>query len=373
MTGFAEGAYSAVQCMRCETGLHALAGSHQHCTQRAPTPAKQKSSPIMRVGKGVKAGVTTLQDVPQQAIGHIMGGAGGGFHSQKQFQQQAAERAGNSPLKGAAGNSPHHKDKSVSPQRQQRRVGRRRAGSVAHKDDSEGSDGSTEPNQHQLEAPATGASAANGDEQEAGQKLAGWDKVRKVVRGSATTAKPVKDSVAAALESKSPPPQGNPATRHLDHSDSSSGSLSKNTGGPLQYIYSRGGKMAAVLAMLGSMRKKQAETDDIEDTAGQAPDAAESDGGDSAEITSHGAQNHSGDDPVSRFGANSPHQAAGSQVSLNPSRSPNWLQRCSVICISSILCMHAFLACTPRIDVLLSVSLVSQRLVGVQGVRAKVW
>lgn len=71
--------------------------------------------------------------------------------------------------------------------------------------------------------------------------------------------------------------------------------------------------MAAVLAMLGSKGKRgEAAGDDVE--AKPAPDAAQPDKNDACEITSPGAENHPGDDPVSQFGASNPQQAAGSQV-----------------------------------------------------------
>ena len=273
----------------------------------------------------MKAGITTLQGVPQQAVGDIMGGAGGSHHSEKQFKQQAtAERAGISPHTGAAGNSPRESSKadSHSPSRQKKRAAaaKQRQKRESHRSDAQGAQANAQQAEQQTQTPASDCTA-DGDAklQEGGERLAGWDKVRKVVQGSAkATGRPVKDSVTAALESDSPPPEGNPENRQLKHSDSSSGSLSRNTGGPMQYIYSRGGKMAAVLALLGSRgsKKEQKEEGDIEagDAADGVMDPQESDHSDPCDITSPGAMNHPGDDPVSKFGAEKPQKAAGSQV-----------------------------------------------------------
>ena len=291
-------------------------------------PVRQKSNPIALVGKGVKAGVTTLQEVPQQAVGHIMGGAGGTHRSQKQFKQQVmAERAGVSPHTGAAGNSPHETSKADGKitERQKRRAAaaKQRQRHESRSSDARGAQVNAQQAGQQSQTAAVNCTAdGDANSQEDGERLAAWDKVRKVVRGSATaTSKPVKDSVTAALESKSPPPEGNPESRHLNHSDSSSGSMSQNTSGPMQYIYSRGGKMAAVLAMLGSRgsKKEQKEEGDLEarDTADGVLHPQESDHSDSCHITSPGAENHPGDDPVSKFGAQRPQKAAGSQVDFD--------------------------------------------------------
>lgn len=277
---------------------------------------KQKSNPILLVGQGMKAGINTLHGVPQQAVGHMMGGAGGGHHHKKGSQQEAT--AGHSPHKGrgAGRQRPQDRRHHAARVKEQRQA-------EAQRSDSEGDSHGLQQNGHASTSAAHGEDRNADDGQNSVRNSAGWDKVRKVVRGSAMPVKPIKDSVTAALESTSPPPEGNPETRQLKHSESSSGSMSKNTTGPLQYIYSRGGKMAAVLAMLGS-GGKQEETAGNDVEARPAPKVAQSDPSDSCAITSPGGENHTGDDPVSQFGASKPQQAAGSQVS----------------CLSVQKCMH---------------------------------
>lgn len=289
--------------------------------------SKQKSNPILLVGQGVKAGINTLHGVPQQAVGHMMGGAGGGHHHKKGSQQEVT--AGHSPQKGArdssptrgaANNSPH-KGRGAGGQRPQDR--RHHAARVKEQHQAEAHSSNSERDSHALQQTGhASTSAARGEDRNAvdgqgsGQNSAGWDKVRKVVRGSDMPVKPIKDSVTAALESTSPPPEGNPQNRQLKHSESSSGSMSKNTTGPLQYIYSRGGKMAAVLAMLGS-KGKHGEGAESDVEARPAVKVAQPDPSDPCGITSPGAENHPGDDLVSQFGACKPQQAAGSQVSCS--------------------------------------------------------
>lgn len=271
---------------------------------------------MMLVGQGMRAGINTLHTVPQQAVGHMMGGAG---CSHLHKQQEAA--AGNSPCDGATANSPHTRADGGSPHRgmeadhrkpiqkqQHAAMVRQRHRAEARKHDSEHS---LQQNGHaSIHDPDDTAehSKPDGD-----QSASGWARVRQVVRGSATPAKPAKDSVTAALESTSLPPEGNPDRRELKHSDSSSGSMSKNTTGPLQYIYSRGGKMVAVLALLGSKsRGKQAGTAEGDAETESAADVTRDDDSSPCEITSPGADNRPGEDPVSKFGASQPQQAAGS-------------------------------------------------------------
>lgn len=272
----------------------------------------------------MKAGINTLHGVPQQAVGHMMGG---GHHHKKESQQEATAAhsphqgaSDSSPTRGAGHNSPH-KGRGARCQRPQDR--RQHAARLKEQHEAEAHRGDSGHDLHALQqnghasTSATQGTVAEDSEadngQDPGQNNAGWDKVRKVVQGSAMPVKPIKDSVTAALESKSPPPEGNPESRQLKHSESSSGSMSQNTTGPLQFIYSRGGKMAAVLAMLGNKwRQEKTAEKDVE--AKPAPDVARPDSSDSCEITSSGAEDHPGDDPVSQFGASKPQQAAGRQV-----------------------------------------------------------
>ena len=315
----------------CNESLMLLVGS----PGRSPGTqglAKQKSNPILLVGQGVKAGIDTLNGVPQQAVGHMMGGQhhnmmAGHLHN-KALQQEATAShsphqgaSDSSPTRGSGHNSPH-KSRGLRRQRPQDR--RQHAARVkahqqaaAHRSDLEHDSHGLQQGGHASTSAALGVVAEDSqadDGQDSGQNSAGWDKVRKVVRGSALPLKPVKDSVTAALESTSPPPEGNPESRQLKHSESSSGSMSQNTSGPLQYAYSRGGKMAAVLAMLGRKGKQQETAENVVE-ARPATETAQPDPINPCEITSRGAENHPGDDPVSQFGASKPQQAAGSQVS----------------------------------------------------------
>ena len=115
---------------------HAVAGTHGHSPskrhaddaearearrQGEHTERQASMNPIMLVGKGLHASVTSLQEVPQQAIGHMMGGVSGGHRSQRCLAAQpTAEAAGSSPHK-AAGRSPHCQASAKSPQRRKRR------------------------------------------------------------------------------------------------------------------------------------------------------------------------------------------------------------------------------------------------------------
>lgn len=281
-------------------------GSSGH-SPRTGGLVKQKSNPLLVMGQGMKAGINTLYGVPQQAVGHMMGGAGSGhhLHHYKNYTQQQEVTAGSSPSEGAAANSPHRSRRA----RRQRPQERRQRAAAAKE-------------QHQAEAQRSTSEHGASSLQQTG---AGWDKVRKAVRGSATPVKSTKDSITAALESKSPPPEGNPQTRQLKHSESSSGSMSKNTTGPLQYIYSRGGKVAALLAMMGRTGKQEESVSEAE----SALDVAQPGHRDPCDITSPGPENHPGEDPISKFGASQPQAAAGSQVFCLP----HWLMCLLVHCV----------------------------------------
>ena len=289
----------------------------------------------MLVGQGVRAGIDTLHTVPQQAVGHMLGGAGCS-HLHKHEQEAAA---GDSPHAGAVGNSPHEEAAANSPNKEadgiSPRMGadhrrpiqkRQHAAMVKQQHRAEARKHESEHSlQHKDHAgtPAPDDTAATGDskpeEQHGGQSASGWGRVRRVMWGSAIPAKAPKDSVTAALESTSLPSEGNPDTRELKHSDSSSGSMSKNTTGPLQYIYSRGGKLAAVLALLGSKGKgKQEESSEGSSETQPAAGVTQRDDSSPCEITSPGAENRAGDDPISKFGASQPEQAAGSLEVMDP-------------------------------------------------------
>ncbi len=283
---------------------------HDANKQRAGVQ-KQRTNPISRVGKGLHAGVNTLQGVPQQAVGHMMGGASGGHHSQRQFREQAT-------ADGAAGNSPSRQGQggAQSPNRKRRHaaaVKRNHNAAMAAADDNKDNQQSGRSEEN--------AAASHGSDDSLGQasdsaNLKGWDKVRKVVKGTQMTkSSPNSQGTSASLESSSPLPEGNPESRKLKRSSTADGSLSRNTRGPMQYIWSRGGKMAAVLAMMGSRGNKSQPKPE-----GDIEGGKESHGNDACDITSNGADNAPGDDPVSKYGAKSPGQAAGTQVSTQALR-----------------------------------------------------
>ena len=253
----------------------------------------------------MRAGINTLHGVPQQAVGHMMGGAGGGHHlpHHKNYSQQQEVTADHSPHKGAGGSSSPIQGAAANSPHRSRRARRQRPQEKRQQ-------AAAAKEQHRAEAQSNNSEHGASSLKQTGT---GWNKVRKVVRGSAMPVQSTKDSVTAALESKSPPPQGNPETRQLKHSESSSGSMSKNTTGPLQYIYSRGGKVAALLAMMGRTGKQEERTSEAE----SAPDVAQPDHSDPCDITSPGPENRPGDDPISKFGASQPRAAAGSQVSCS--------------------------------------------------------
>ncbi len=298
--------------------------THEARRQGEHTERQASMNPIMLVGKGLHAGVSSLQEVPQQAIGHMMGGVSGGHRSQKRLAAQAtAEAAGSSPGR-AAGHSPHRQGSAKSPQKR-----RRHAAAVKR-------------NQNAAAAAAADAPEAQGtdrhmgsdhpesdvhlqDQPDGSSGLRGWDKVRKVVRGTPMAKSRGDDDderSVPSLASSSPPPEGNPETRQLKRDSSSGGSLSRNTTGPMQYIWSRGGKMAAVLAMKGSRGNKSYESKE-----GDMQQMHVSHGNSPCDVTSQGAANAPGDDAVSQAGARDPQKSAGAQVGQQ--QTPCW---CSSAC-----------------------------------------
>ena len=293
--------------------------------QARNTERQDSVNPIMLVGKGLHAGAQTLQEVPQQALGHMMGGAGSGLLSRRHLKALAtAETAGNSPRRSAgnsprrsagssphraAGNSPHRNSReggAKSPQQRRKQkhaaaVQRNAAASVA--DRASQSEGQSAADQPVLHGSADTQKQADGS-----SGLRGWDKVRKAVKGTPILKSRAGDKrKVPSLASSSPPPAANPDTRVLKRDSSSGGSLSKNTTGPMQYMWSRGGKVAAVLAMMGT---KQVEIKEGDVEEGTVPH-----GNEPCDTTSQGAANAPGDDPVSQAGARDPQKAAGLQVS----------------------------------------------------------
>ncbi len=318
---------------------HAVAGAHGHSPSRRHadddtddpqtrearrqgehTERQASMNPIMLVGKGLHAGVSSLQEVPQQAIGHMMGGVSGGHRSQRHFAAQATvEAAGSSPGR-AAGHSPDQQASAKSPQRRRRQhaaaVKRNQNAAAADDDAAEARGTDRQVGSDPAESDGS-ADAHPQDQPNDSSDLKGWDKVRKVVRGTPMVKSRGDDDEQSvpSLASSSPPPEENPETRQLKRDSSSGGSLSRNTTGPMQYIWSRGGKMAAVLAMKGSRDNKSYESNEDDTHERHA-----SNGNDPCDVTSQGAANAPGDDAVSQAGARDPKKSAGAQVGQSQTR-----------------------------------------------------
>ena len=141
--------------------------------------------------------------------------------------------------------------------------------------------------------------------QDSGNSASVWDRLRRLLPGSA------KGSTTSALEPEPSPAEGD--SQCEQHSDFSSSGMSKNTSGPLQFLYSRGSKVVAALALLGS-RGKQAHAARSSDKAESAPVETQPQDRDSSKRPSSGAADHPGNDTVSKYGAGQPQQATGCQV-----------------------------------------------------------
>ena len=255
------------------------------------------------------AGVTTLQEVPQQALGHIMGGgASGGHHSQKQAKPQATTEAAAGDR--AAGNSPQrHKLGCRSPDSRRRR----HASAVERNQNAVASEDQAEAAKQAGRQPATRSSPGNPEsaetKDEAGDasELRGWDKVRKVVKGTPTPKFSLSSQeTSASLDSPSSAPSDEvPDSRTLKRSSTSGGSLSKNTRGPMQFMWSRGGKLAAALALMSSRGSKSQSSEEGDIEAGRQPYGNGS---------SQGPVNAPGDAFAPKRGARDPDGTAGSEV-----------------------------------------------------------
>ena len=308
-------------------GRHGRSPSRRHADDDADDPQTSEArrqgehterqasmNPVMLVGKGLHAGVTSLQEVPQQAVGHMMGGVSGGHRSQRRLAAQAtAEAAGSSPGK-VAGRSPHRQASAKSPQSRRRQAAavkrNQNAAAAAAHDASEARGADRQMGSDHPESDGS-ADADPQDESNDSSGLRGWDKVRKVVKGTPMV-KPRGDDDGRnvpSLASSSPSPKGDPESRQLKRDSSSGRSLSRNTTGPMQYIWSRGGKMAAVLAMKGSRGNKTYESNEE-----NIQQRHVSHGNGPCDVTSQGAANAPGDDAVSQAGARDPQKSAGVQV-----------------------------------------------------------
>ncbi|KAL0048262.1 hypothetical protein WJX82_011336 [Trebouxia sp. C0006] len=145
-------------------------------------------NPITLVGKGLHAGVSSLQEVPQQAIGHMMGGVSGSHRSQRRLAAQAtAEAAGSSPGR-AAGHSPHRQASAKSPQRRRRQhaaaTKRNQNAAAAAADDAPETQG-TERQMGSHHPESNGSADVHPQDQPSDSSgLRGWDKERHVSQGN---------------------------------------------------------------------------------------------------------------------------------------------------------------------------------------------
>ena len=145
------------------------------------------------------------------------------------------------------------------------------------------------------------------EEQDSGHRASLRDRLRGLLPGSAEG--------RTKSGHKSGPSTADDDSQRQQHSDFSSSGMSKNTSGPLQFLYSRGSKMVAALAMLGS-KGKQAEAARSSKKAECAAEETQPNNRDSSKRPSFGAADHSGNDAVSKYGAGQPQQATGCQVYL---------------------------------------------------------
>ena len=168
------------------------------------------------------------------------------------------------------------------------------------------------------------------DEKDSGHRASVWDRLRGLLPGSA------KGRTNSALKSGPSPAEGD--SRREQHSDFSSSGMSKNTSGPLQFLYSRGSKMVAALAMLGSTGK-QAQAARSSNKAESAPEETQPNDRDSCKHPSSGAPSHPGRDAVFKYGAGQPQQATGCQVYIPCLSMMNVNCCCSVVSRScAVLC-----------------------------------
>lgn len=291
-------------------------------------------NPVAAVGTVLKAGASAAQEVPNKALGRAMGAAGGDRRS-RSHRHRASQKT--------AKQSDHHRatavaDHSGSDNRTATAV--QGSGDSGHAPttaveytgaqgpDLVGPAGAAGP---QAPAAIPGQAAANPNHAEIHDsqshrsdnksKPSGWDKARRAVFQGR-----VKQS---APESRVSSPQ---TGKVVNRSSTSDGSLSRNTTGPMQFLYSRGGKFAATVAMAVHNKKgSQAGTAntshshaDVDQQQAQQAQHEGCDEGDDVESGRTGFANGMasnrdktpGNDAVSRHGAGDPKAAAGGQVNF---------------------------------------------------------
>ena len=302
-----------------------------HSADQHPSPHKEPVdilnpvhtlNPINVVGRVIKAGASAAQEVPNQALGRAMGAAGGSrsrchlssprgevhnHHEATAVEDSLGHGHTQAAAVGDGSQSGHHQAAAVEQNAQL---------SHQHNTDHAALSASSK---HQ---PANSHDTSSHDSE---TEQSGWDKARHAVR-------------QGKVKHSTPKVSSSGKSRDVSRSSVSDGSLSKKETGPMQYIFSRGGKLAATVAMAvaskkgnpagasnstsqsrGQHRDQQNQRRDQQDQADQADDvemgnAGPSNGGAPADDSGNGAVNRSGYDAVSRHGAGDPNAAAGGQV-----------------------------------------------------------
>ena len=285
----------------------------EHNADRHPSPHKEPVdtlnpvhtlNPINVVGKVLKAGASAAQDVPNQALGRAMGAAGGP-RSRRHLTPPQAEVQTRDEATAAEDELGYgsHQAAAVGYGRQssqqQAAAGAENARSNPAAD-RDVHDASRQPN------------SSHHSQHDSNSKPSGWDKARRAVQQSR-----VKHSKSKVSSS------GN--SREVNRPSVSDGSLSKKETGPMQYIYSRGGKLAATFAMAmaskkgnpGASNSTSQSQDQHRDQQNQADQAGDVEMGNAAARNGSATDTNDsrpGSDAVSKHGAGDPKAAAGGQV-----------------------------------------------------------
>lgn len=286
----------------------------EHNAGRHPSPHKEPVAtvkpvhtlnPINVVGKVLKAGASVAQEVPNQALGRAMGAAGGprSRHHltppRAEVQTQDEATAVEDELSYGS-----HQAAAVGDGRQS---SQHQAAAGAKNDRSNpAADRDVHDASRQPQSSNSSHHSPHGQDSEP----SGWDK--SVQQGR------VKHSKSKVSSS------GN--SREVNRPSVSDGSLSKKETGPMQYIYSRGGKLAATFAMAmaskkgnpaGASNSTSQSQDQHRDQQNQANQAGDVEMGNAAPRNGSATDNNNsmpGSDTVSKHGAGDPNAAAGGQV-----------------------------------------------------------
>lgn len=281
-------------------------------------------NPVAAVGSVLKVGASAAQEVPTKALGLAMGAAGvkrqalsrrhrSGLKADRQAQAAAvADGQGCDQHQAAAVEG--SQDSSHSEATAGTRGGKTTHCDIAGPSGPVSPQGTNSPKARQ----ATAGERSGSESRTSGSaaKASGWDKAR-----SAVFQGRVKQSAPESRVSSSQ------SSRELRRSSASGGTLSKNTTGPMQYIWSRGGKFAATVAMAVNNKKGQqtgtANTSHSRDESDQLQDQQQdqqnqTDDLETGEEEPSGIADNSdktpGTDAVLKHGAGDPKAAAGGQV-----------------------------------------------------------